>query len=529
MPDCKQCKNQFEIRPEDKAFYHRLSPVFDNHKYELSEPDLCPDCRQQNRLAFRNERSLYLRKCGLSGKQIISVYAPESPYTVYDQEEWWSDKWDPLTFGRDFDFSRPFFEQFGELMRDVPRRNLIYFQNENSAYTNVCSNNKDCYLLFSSDYNRSCLYVSNIQKCIDCVDCSLGGESELCYECFNFHRCYHCLFSANIENCRDCFMVYDCKNCQNCAFSVGLRGKEFHIYNKPYSKEEYFQFMNNRDSSKFSSFLVNQPHQALNNINTENCTGDYLHNSKNCFQCFNVSDSEDSQYIYDAVKCKNCFDCNEIGYSELCYQVIEAFPDTYNSHFVFFTANTSDINYCDHCYNSSNLFGCVGLKRNSYCVFNKQYSKDEYGKLTAKIVEHMQKTGEWGCFFPVKLSPFAYNETIAQDYYPLSEEEALKAGFKWRPKNEKEYRKATATILACSICCKNYKTTDYELNFYKKLSLPIPINCPDCRYKDRIKWKNPRQLYSRTCARCSTPIQTTYSPARPEIIYCEKCYLETVY
>ncbi|HPU95171.1 MAG TPA: hypothetical protein PK398_03285, partial [Candidatus Gracilibacteria bacterium] len=44
----------------------------------------------------------------------------------------------------------------------------------------------------------------------------------------------------------------------------------------------------------------------------------------------------------------------------------------------------------------------------------------------------MQKTGEWGEFFPYKMSQFAYNETSAMDYFPLEKEEALKLGSYWQ-------------------------------------------------------------------------------------------------
>lgn len=157
--NCLQCSAPFEITQEDLTFYEKVSPEFNGKKEPIPPPTLCPECRVQRRMAFRNERNLYHRKCDLTGKQIISIYSPDKSYKVYDQAAWWSDDGDPLSFGRLFDVSRPFFEQFGELMRDVPRRSLVYFQNENSDYTNVCSYNKDCYLLFSSDYREQNLPV----------------------------------------------------------------------------------------------------------------------------------------------------------------------------------------------------------------------------------------------------------------------------------------------------------------------------------------------------------------------------------
>jgi hypothetical protein len=90
--------------------------------------------------------------------------------------------------------------------------------------------------------------------------------------------------------------------------------------------------------------------------------------------------------------------------------------------------------------NCSNLFGCSGLKSASYCILNKQYTKAEYEILVPKIIEHMMKISspsdegdahraggvmEWGEFFPSSMSPFGYNETVAQEYYPMTRDEVL--------------------------------------------------------------------------------------------------------
>src|SRR3989338_9885653 len=106
MPNCRQCQSSFEIFPEDRRFYDMM---------QVPEPTLCYICRMQRRLSFRSERFLYHRKCDLSGKQIISSYSSDKPFPVYENDEWWSDKWDPLSYCRDFDFNRPFFEQFRDL------------------------------------------------------------------------------------------------------------------------------------------------------------------------------------------------------------------------------------------------------------------------------------------------------------------------------------------------------------------------------------------------------------------------------
>jgi hypothetical protein len=175
---------------------------------------------------------------------------------------------------------------------------------------------------------------------------------------------------------------------------------------------------------------------------------------------------------------------------------------------------------------------------------NKQYSREEYEDLIPKIIELMSKHGEWGEFFPPWLLPFAYNETAANDYMPLTEQEALQRGYKWLSKDKKEYmlpsldiipdnilevdENITKEILACVHCGKNYRIIEKEFKFYKMSGLPIPRLCPSCRNAMRFANHNPCQLHKRACTKCGSDMETTYSDNRKEAVYCEKCYLETV-
>ncbi|HRI36255.1 MAG TPA: hypothetical protein PK765_04235 [bacterium] len=81
--------------------------------------------------------------------------------------------------------------------------------------------------------------------------------------------------------------------------------------------------------------------------------------------------------------------------------------------------------YCESCNATKDCFACVGLRNKQYCILNKQYTKEEYEALVPKIIDHMRSTGEWGEFFPSRLGLFGYNESVGNDYFPLSKEEAL--------------------------------------------------------------------------------------------------------
>lgn len=121
---CQSCGISFVVTDKDIEFYDLVSPIFAGRKESIPTPTPCPDCRQRRRLAWRNERKLYRRKCDMTGRDIVSIYSPDKSYKVYHPDAWWSDGWDALSYGREFDFSRTFAEQYEELFAAVPRKSL---------------------------------------------------------------------------------------------------------------------------------------------------------------------------------------------------------------------------------------------------------------------------------------------------------------------------------------------------------------------------------------------------------------------
>ena len=100
---CQNCKQDFIIEPDDFGFYEKI---------KVPPPTFCWRCRYIRRLLDRNEYNFYKRKCDATGKDVISIYRPDAPFPVYEQEYWKSDKFDATQYGRDFDFARTFFEQY---------------------------------------------------------------------------------------------------------------------------------------------------------------------------------------------------------------------------------------------------------------------------------------------------------------------------------------------------------------------------------------------------------------------------------
>ena len=626
---CQNCSQNFQIEPEDFQFYEKI---------QVPPPTFCPECRMIRRMSWRNERTLYKRKCGLCGQNIISMYDPNTPFKVYCVPCWWSDKWEATKYGKDYDFSKSFFVQFYDLLKIVPFPSLQHINNVNSDYTNNAGRNKNAYFSFSITDNENIFYCSSVDKNKDCIDCAFLQNSELCYQNIDGSNNYNCFYLFHSSHCLESYFLFDCQNCKNCFMSANLRNKQFILFNQQLAKEEYFKKIQEIEFGGFANLttFINEYlrliqkslHKFARLSKTTNCVGDNTSNSKNAYYVFNTYGSEEIKYSVRGIRLKDSYDIYGGVDSELIY---EGFATGYSNNkmlFFGFGGNMQDSNYTYWCHNSSHLFGCIGLRHKQYCILNKQYTKEEYEKLVPKIIEHMNEmpyisksqssklksqnhnsnfkteeilksqqlqtvnyeprtiTYRYGEFFPPELSPFAYNETIAQEYFPLTKDEALAKGCNWKEPEERNYQITMKTealpdnikdvpdsivdeIIGCanyksqvsssqfSNCTQAFRIIKPELDFYRRMNLPLPRLCPNCRHYERIKQRNPLKLWHRKCQcvgkqseprimnqelwayqntaehfhgenHCPNEFETSYAPERKEIVYCEKCYQEEV-
>ena len=581
---CQSCKKDFTIEPDDFAFYEKM---------KVPAPTFCPDCRLQRRLTWRNEWKLF-RKKDIHGKEIFSMFHEDSPIKILETSEWYSDSWDPTEYGRDYDFSRPFFEQFRELLHQVPlmSRSLI-----NPVRSDFCSNAtepKDCYLSFALTYVENSAYSIYGARSKDIFDCHIFYESELCYDSVNVNKCYRTLYSVDCEDCHEVVFSKNCVGCNNCFGCVNLKNKSYHIFNQPYSKEEYTKKIkdfgtNSRKNvealrKQATDYWMKFPNKFIHGRHNTDVSGDYIHNSKNAKHCWRVESCENVKHSQNFFTgpAKDSYDHSNFGDgTELIYESLVVGKGAYN---VAFSAqcysSVSNLQYCFFCYqNSSNLFGCISLRNKQYCIFNKQYTKEEYEAFVPKIIEHMNsmpytdKKGrvyKYGEFFPAEMSPTAYNESFAYENFPLTKKEIEEQGFVWREQKNREFSATKSAlevaddikdvedgilkeVLKCAHnekceheCTGVFRITKQELQFYRKLNIPLPRICQNCRHYARFAWRNPPTLWKRQChcqgiesvngsyqntakhfhsdKPCPNEFETSYASDRKEIVYCEQCY-----
>jgi len=514
---------------------------------------------------------------------MVSIYNPSYPGPVYCGPCFWSDKWDPLSYGRDIDFSKPFFEQFFEHRYRVPRITLANANSVNSEYSNQSEDNKNCYMVVATGTSEDCMYGNWNQGSKSCVDCWAMNECEMMYESLNCRKCYRCLFLEDSLETTESYFCRDCRGCSNCFGCMGLRNKSYHWFNAPVLKEEYEKRLSEIQwtsqvieelRAKFRDFAIRLPSKYYHGSQNINSTGDYISNNKNIQVSSNCRRSENLKHGQDAWEARDCMDMTETLDNEMDYEMEGA---GWGSHCIASAKSwwNNNILYSELNFNCNDIFGCLALRKKSYCILNKQYSPEEYKELKGKLIEHMKRNGEWGEFFPAAISPFPYNDSLAQSYFPLSKEQVQSHGWKWHEPDFREYKitlphqKLPVTIketsdaivgevIGCSSqdseeekkkylrCATAFRLHPAELEFYKRLNIPIPHKCFPCRLQDRLNYRNPRKLWPRRCqcsgaksenevytntakhqhgeGSCPNEFETSYSPDRKEIVYCEQCY-----
>ncbi|MCF7812718.1 hypothetical protein K9M59_03965 [Candidatus Gracilibacteria bacterium] len=483
----------------------------------------------------------------------MAWFSPElTEIKTYCEDCFRSEAFDATKYGRDFDFSRPFFEQFRELYYAVPHHISNAIKNENCEYIISAHQNKNCYMADEVDDSWDCYFGYTFQRVKNITEGLYIHDSEIGYQLVKAENCYAVFYSKNVFHCSESAFLLNCRSCKKCLFCANLRNKEYHIFNQKVSKEEfqkYWDFLfsgsqKNRETcrEKFSEFLQTQYFPAATIIHCEDSTGDYITHSKNAQYCFCVDYLRDCKYCTDIHRSQDCMDVN-IYEGELCYECNHIGPEGYKNRFSQLTWFSSDIDYSIDLYNCQNCFGSTSLKKEKYCILNKKYSREEYEQLTSKIIEHMKQTGEWGEFFPIEMSPQPYNHTMAQRFYPLIKKEVLSRGWKWLDEKEEIKESAehhipenlseigndfTSKVFLCEETGKKFRFIPQEIKFYQKWGIPLPTVAPVQRIENLWNQLGERKLYNRKCAISGEEIETTYPPEFEGKVVSQEEYLKIV-
>jgi hypothetical protein len=419
----------------------------------------------------------------------------------------------------------------------------------------------------------------------DCLQAVL--QSEFLYECVNVITCSNSRFLHSCEKCSDSAFLYNCTGCVDCFMCTDIRNKQCCYKNEQYSREDYKKIINSYNLStyqgqrkalkEFEEYLKKFPRKNLTIMRSKNVTGDVIFDSKDSKDVWNVRDLANCRYIWDSFNFKDCMDTYSGAKAELIYESTATTKGSSNCRFcVRVHSGSQNCEYSWFLQNCSDCFGCISLKNQKYCIFNIQYSEEEYKELVSKIKQQMTTDGEYGEFFPLYTSPFPYNDTVAHEFYPLGEEEVKEKNMKWGNFEEKNYKVTMSNeslpdnieevsdsilqeIISCEddgkcmhSCIKAFKIVEDELSFYRRRKIPLPRKCPNCRYYRRLAYRNPTVLRQMTCMcmgnddssdnvykntalhqhgplPCNKSITTAIDEKSGFMIYCDECYKKEVF
>jgi hypothetical protein len=548
--NCQNCKNDFIIESDDFSFYEKM---------KVPRPTFCSECRRQRRMAWRNFINFYHRKSALTDKGVLSIYSPESGVPVMSAKEWHTKDWNPYQYGMNYDFSKPFFAQYADLLKKVPKPamdNDDGLMSVNCEYTSDFAMGKDCYLVIKAWKLENVMYSFYVVNSRDLVDVNTSfGKDEENYETINTKQCYKCRNVIDCQSCVECLFSFDLRNCNNCLLSTGLRGKSYCYKNEEVGKEKYLKILKSynlhtysgteKAQVEFEIIYKNAPKKSLRMVNCNNSLGDLLFNCNNCNRCFCVLESENSSYCTFADGVKDSLDADASGGSELTYESDLA---AYCSKVVgsYSAWYCQDSAYLNQVYRSKNCFGCTGLKDAQYCILNKQYSKEEYFKIIEMIIKHMNempytdKIGRkyvYGDFLPIELSYFGYNDSVANDLYQMSKKEIENNHYVFQENSHKDNVEGAIDsislqdsihdvnddilkkVLISKSTKRHYKITQDELSFYKKHNIPIPRESFYERYERRFKLATSYKLFKSKSSKSGIEILTSYNPNDNQIVW----------
>lgn len=508
---CRVTGKEFVVPEAEQDLLNRIPQLYRVIKEPLPLPKIHPFEYWRRYACFYNDTLLYKGTSALSGKPTLSTFAPNSELKICTVDEISNDEVDNIEFGRPYDFSRPFFEQWYDVYRACYHLPVWNIENDNSDYVSGTMRVKDCYLCFTAVESVNSMYCLHLLSSNDCVDCLGTVRSQYCYGCVDVQNCYECRHCQDCENCHECFGSRDLKGCRNCFGCVGLRHLSYCIYNEQKSKAEFEEFMFEQNLGhkgmcalaldKCANFIAAQDRDVNLIVACEDSSGAYLKHCKNAVQCFQGESLVDCGYVAFGYNSKDCWRSSVLD-AELAYG-----SNAINCRGSLYSSGVEGGDGCISCFNvlkgCSHCFGCVMLRNKSYCILNRQYSKEEYFDLVPRIIEQRKAAGDWGEFFPAEYAPFPYAASCVDEWLaPLEPAEIKRRGYRvdsliepeplnkgqldaeLLPQNiaDVQAQQVLGKAIRCKQTGRSFNFQRSELDFYKKYNIPLP----DTHWRTRI-------------------------------------------
>lgn len=297
-----------------------------------------------------------------------------------------------------------FFSELQRIILSQPKLPAAIVNCENCEFCNEVYNSKNLSYCFDSYNTTDSFYLFDSFMCATCGDCDYAVESELCYESVDHYKAFNCDYLEYCDNIRDSAYCYKCSG-NNLFGCTNLKNKSFCIFNRQFTESEYNEKIKKLKSLPPEKILtivddLKKRFPLTQTIAAENDNtfyGNYIHFDKNCYLCFDAAHDENCAYIYDSFNCRSSYDLTYVALdTEITYQAVDS-ATLFNCNFAVHASNCQDSSYLFNCFNVKDSLGCVGLSNKEYCILNRQFTKEEYEKISNQIFSQINAANPgWG-------------------------------------------------------------------------------------------------------------------------------------
>jgi hypothetical protein len=301
--------------------------------------------------------------------------------------------------------AQSFFKELQRLMDYFPKRSTFVLNCENTELANQSFYCKNSSYAFDDSRCNECVYTYDCAACSNCIDCDYGVESQLCYESVDPIRCFNCNFVDDSSDLNDCDYCSRCKNSHDLFGCYKLDNASFCIFNRKMTEQEYkdkVKIYKTWPAEKVFKVLTEMKlryplTQTRENNNENSSYGNYFFFNKNSYMMFDASHNEDCCYLYDSFYNRKIMDATYSSKdNELSYQIVDS-ARLFNCDYTVFSNSCQDSSYLFDCFGLKHCLGCVKMDYKEYCILNRQFSPEDYEKISKQILADINgQKMEWG-------------------------------------------------------------------------------------------------------------------------------------
>lgn len=498
-----------------------------------------------------------------TGKPIICPVHPATGIKVLPDKEWFAKDFSEVNLN--VDLNRSFFDQLIELRKKVPSSAGRNYKEAENSIAVVSLGDVNSYFVVLSKSKNTLFSVSALDTESSAEVYNSSGVTNS-YNIVHSERIFNGQYIRESRDCMSSAFLFDCRNCENCFGATNKRNAKYVWFNEQLSQSEWEKRRAQVDLGSRSQIttLLNTFNELVQkavwpenfNENCENSTGEYLTKATNCESVYYADGGARDEYhtSWSLGNCERNAFASSMSNSQNNYfscDVVECNKTRYS----YMLMRCQNVEYSTECYDCEDCFGCVGLRRKKFCILNKQYSEEDYGKKLDELKCAMLDRKEYGEFLPAKMSPAYFPEGGSVRYYladPKKLAEQLNAHtFKADAEGALGESLANASDVIDStnlpdsideldaswvgkpVYDESYKRRFSffapELALYKQLRVAPPVSHHVKRVLDLTHLSNTGVFEKQDCETCQKEVTTSKNPTYPDRrIFCKACYTKHI-